>query len=110
VPPLCSRGSVVVVAAPGDYGKPRRALVVQTDPMALSGSVVVCLITSAVCDAEFRVTVEPTPHNGLERTSQVMVDKLIAIPRHKLSGTKGTLDSADMRRVDRVLTWVLGLA
>ena len=41
------RGDVVTVAAAGDYGKPRPAVVVQTDALpAAHASVVVCQMTS----------------------------------------------------------------
>src|SRR5215469_3317058 len=69
------RGDVVTVAAAGDYGKPRPAVVVQTDALPLGhASVVVCQMTSDGDDApDFRVLVEPTPErcfgfrNGIGR-------------------------------------------
>src|SRR5215467_10484352 len=67
------RGDVVTVAAGGDYGKPRPAVIVQTDAFPAShASVVVCQLTSELVDApDFRVSVDPTPENGLRVTSQV---------------------------------------
>ena len=61
------RGDVVTVAAAGDYGKPRPAVIVQTDAFPAShASVVVCQMTSECSDApDFRVTVDPTATNGL---------------------------------------------
>jgi mRNA interferase MazF len=52
------RGDVVTVAAAGDYGKPRPAVIVQTDALpAAHASVVVCQMTSEWSDApDFRVT------------------------------------------------------
>ncbi len=72
------RGDIVTVAATGDDGKPRPAVVVQTDLLNdTHASVVVCLITSSLVDAPLlRLTVEPSERNGLRRRSQVMVDKL----------------------------------
>lgn len=52
------RGDLVTVAA-GDYGKPRAAVIVQTDAFPENdASVVVCQLTSELADApDFRVTV-----------------------------------------------------
>src|SRR6059036_3169805 len=68
------RGDVVVVAAAGDYGKPRPAVIVQTDAFPdTHASVIVCQMTSDIVDAPaFRVTVEPNAENGLRVRSQVM--------------------------------------
>ena len=51
------RGDVVTVAPSGNYGKPRPAVIVQTDALpAKHGSVVVCQMTSECSDApDFRV-------------------------------------------------------
>ena len=47
------RGDVVTVAAAGDYGKPRPAVIVQTDALpAEHASVVVCQMTSEGDDAQ----------------------------------------------------------
>ena len=55
------RGDVVTIAAAGDYGEPRPAIIVQTDALPENhASVVVCQLTSEVADApDFRVTIEP---------------------------------------------------
>src|SRR5579864_6248791 len=69
------RGDVVVVAA-GDYGKPRPAVIVQTDALPEDHpSVIVCQMTSVILDTtDFRVRIEPTDENGLRTPSQVMAD------------------------------------
>lgn len=51
------RGEIVVVAAPGDYGKPRPALVIQSDFFIEHPSVTVCFMTSELRDTPlFRFT------------------------------------------------------
>ncbi|MGO9006227.1 MAG: type II toxin-antitoxin system PemK/MazF family toxin [Beijerinckiaceae bacterium] len=57
------RGDVVTVVAAGGYGKPRPAVIVQTDAFSAShASVIVCQMTSELVDApDFRVTIEPSP-------------------------------------------------
>jgi mRNA interferase MazF len=61
------RGDVVTVAASGDYGKPRPAVIVQTNALpAAHASVIVCQMTSDIAEApDFRITIEPTEKNGL---------------------------------------------
>jgi mRNA interferase MazF len=89
------RGDVVICAAPGDYGKPRPAVVVQSDLFnATRSSIAVCLITSHLEDAPlFRIPVPAGRTTGLKVPSQVMVDKIIAIPRTKIAVRTGSLGS-----------------
>ena len=65
------RSDMVVVAAAGDYGKPRPAVIVQTDAFPETrGSVVICQMTSDVVDdPDFRVTIEPNAASGLRTRS-----------------------------------------
>ncbi len=106
------RGDLVTVAAAGDYGKPRPAVIVQTDAFPDShASVVVCQLTSELADApDFRVTVEPTPENGLRVTSQVMADKPVTLRRERIGQTIGRLGDRDMARLGIALAFVMGLA
>jgi mRNA interferase MazF len=106
------RGDVVTIAAAGDYGKPRPAIIVQTDALPENhASVVVCQLTSELADApDFRVTIEPEPENGLRLTSQVMVDKPVTIRRERIWRKIGHLDNQDMARLGIALAFVLGLA
>ncbi|MGH9810108.1 MAG: type II toxin-antitoxin system PemK/MazF family toxin [Terriglobia bacterium] len=106
------RGDVVTVAAAGDYGKPRPAVIVQTDAFPKNhASVVVCQLTSELADApDFRVTIDPSPENGLRRTSQVMADKPVTIRRERIGQKIGRLGNQDMARLGAALAFVLGLA
>jgi mRNA interferase MazF len=106
------RGDVVTVAATGDYGKPRPAVIVQTDALpAEHTSVVVCQMTSELSDApDFRVTIEPTQENGLRARSQVMADKLVTIRRERIGPQIGHLDEKDVARLNIALAFVMGLA
>ena len=106
---MTQRGDLVTVALPGAYGKPRAALIIQSDLLTGLGSVLVCPITSDLRDAVFRVTLEPSMTNGLQTISQVMVDKTAPIPRAKVSETIGSLDAERMRAVERALMLVTGL-
>jgi mRNA interferase MazF len=103
------RGDLVTVSLQGDYGKPRPALVVQSNLLTDLESIVICPITSAIRDAAFRVTIEPDNANGLRLLSQVMVDKPSTVPRLKVSAPIGRLDDERMKAVDRALLLVTGL-
>ena len=100
----------MTIAVGGDYGKPRPALVVQADPFAALPSVTVLRLTSDTGSEHLiRVTVRPTPENGLRAASQVMIDKAVSIPRDKVGKVFGRLDDATMLVVSRALVAFLGL-
>ena len=103
---------MVLVVVSGDYGKPRPAVVVQSDEMIEFGfsSVVVCPMTTSVTDRpRVRIAVEPNPANGLSQRSEVMVEKLVGLSTAKVRRIIGCLDDAAMAEVNRALFVVLGL-
>jgi mRNA interferase MazF len=106
------RGDVVTVVAAGDYGKPRPAVIVQTDALPPEhASVVVCQMTSDYSDApDFRVTIEPSEKNGLRVRSQVMADKPVTIRRERVGQKIGYLGDKDIARLNIALAFVIGLA
>jgi mRNA interferase MazF len=106
------RGEVVIVAATGDYGKPRPAVIVQTDAFPEAhGSVVICQMTSEIVDApDFRVTVDPNEVNGLRVRSQIMADKPVTVRRQRIGQSIGHLDETDIGRLNIALAFVMGLA
>jgi len=106
------RGDLVAVALQGDLGKPRPALVVQSDFFNdTHPSVTLMPVTSEIRSAPlFRVTVEPSEANGLRKVSQVMVDKLISVRRDKLSAPFGRLEDEALLRINRALAVWVGLA
>jgi mRNA interferase MazF len=106
------RGDVVAVAAAGDYGKPRPAVVVQSDAFPEShASVIVCQMTSELVDAPaFRVTLDPSATNGLRVRSQVMADKPVTIRRARIGRHLGRLGAEEISRLNTALAFVMGLA
>ncbi len=106
------RGDVVIVAAAGDYGKPRPAVIVETDAFPEAhASVVVCQMTSEIVDApDFRVTIDPNAQNGLRVQSQVMVDKPVAVRRERVGQLIGRLNGEEIGRLNIALAFVMGLA
>jgi len=105
------RGDLVTVALQGDYGKPRPALVIQSDLFAEHPSVTVLPVTSDLRETPlFRIPVEPAPGNGLQRRSQIMVDKAMTVSGEKIGNPFGCLGDAEMLSVTRALALFLGFA
>jgi mRNA interferase MazF len=105
------RGDIVTVAVAGDYGKPRPAVIVQSDTLRNTDSVLVCLVTSVQRDTPLiRLAVEPLPANGLHIPSQIMIDKIVAIPRAKCGKVIGRLDAGSMVTLNGMISFILGLA
>jgi mRNA interferase MazF len=91
------------VAARGAYtGKPRPALVVQSDLFnPTHASVTLCPITSDCVDAPlFRLTLAPGPRTGLKTVSQVMIDKIVSVPRGAVRAEIGHCDAGELEAVD----------
>jgi len=96
---------------PGDFGKPRPALVIQSDLFEMTATVTVLLLSSTLADAPLiRLTVRPTPENGLLRPSQVQVDKAVSVKRERIGAAIGRLDDETMLAVTRSLALFLGIA
>jgi len=98
------RGDLVSVAVSGDFGKPRPAVVIQSDRFDGTGTVTVLLISASLVDAPLiRLTIEPSSENGLQKVSQVMIDKAMSVKRDKLGPVFGHLDAGTMLSVTRAL-------
>lgn len=105
------RGTLVTVALQGDYGKPRPAVVIQSDLFDEHPSVTVLPLTTELRDTPlFRIDVEPSPDNGLQKRSQIMIDKIHTVPRSKLGSMLGKLSDDEQIAVNRSLMLFLGLA
>jgi len=105
------RGDLVTIALSGDFGKPRPALIVQSDHFSGTGSVAVLLLSSTLVEAPLiRLDVAPMPENGLQRHSQIMVDKPMTVKRERVGETFGHLDDSAMVAVNRALAVFLGFA
>ena len=106
------RGEIWTVAGSGYAGKPRPALVIQSDLFQLLPSVTVCLITSDLTNAEdvLRIPVTPTSTNGLRGPSMVCIDKIATIPTNRVGTQAGTLETETLAEVDQALIVFLGFA
>lgn len=105
------RGDLVTIVLKGNYGKPRPALVIQSDFFSDHPSVTILPVTSELRQAPlFRIEVEPLPASGLKKTSQVMVDKVQTVPSEKVGQVFGRLEDATMVSINRALALWLGFA
>ena len=88
------RGDVVIVAATGVYGKPRAAVIVQTDAFPEThASVVICQMTSEI--ATFA-------------SQSIQVRKTVR--RARIRQFIGRLDDRDIGRLNIAVAFVMGLA
>ena len=107
---MMNRGDLVRVALPGDYGKPRPAVIIQSDIFGELPSVTVLPLTSDLRPVpQVRITVEPDASNGLRARSQIMVDKANTLSRNKVGAAIGKLAPGDLAAVNRALLVFLGL-
>jgi len=104
------RGDIVTVVQPGTYGKPRPALVIQSDLFHVHPSVTVLPMTSDLRDAPlFRLRVAPSEENGLTSVSEVMIDKITTLPREKAKEVFGRLENERLHEAERLLAVWLGI-
>ena len=106
------RGEIWSVAARGAYtGKPRPAVIVQDNRFDATASVTICaLSTDPTAAPLIRLPVTADQLNGLDRPSQLMVDKLTTVPRTSLGERIGRLGDEDITRLDRAIVVFLGVA
>ncbi len=104
------RGDLVTIALQGDYGKPRPALIVQSDLFSEHPSVTVLPVTGELRAAPlFRIRLLPTATNGLQKPSEVMVDKAQSIPRERMGAPFGRVSDEEMLAVSRSLALFMGV-
>lgn len=104
------RGDLVTIAMQGDYAKPRPALVIQSDQFLEHASVTLLPVTSTIVAAPLlRITVEPSQRNGLQKASQVMIDKALTVRRDKVGAVFGHIEPDTLIEVERCLAVFLGI-
>ncbi|CCG39495.1 MULTISPECIES: type II toxin-antitoxin system PemK/MazF family toxin [Xanthomonas] len=105
------RGDFVTIAMQGDFGKPRPALVIQADQFDAHTTVTVLPVTSTLVAAPLlRITIHPSTDNGLQKPSQVMVDKAMTVKRDKVGRAFGRVDADALVEIERCLAVFLGIA
>jgi mRNA interferase MazF len=102
------RGDIVAVSLPGDDGKPRPALVIQSDLFDEHPSLTVLPITSHLVDAPL-LRIGIGSESGLEVPSQIQIDKAQTPRRTRVGAVIGRADEETLRAVNRALAVFLGL-
>lgn len=105
------RGDIVTVAISGDFGKPRPAVIVQSETLTrYSTSFIICQMTSVLTDLpQFRMTIDPSEGNGLRSRSQIMVDRPTTVRKDRVGQKIGSLSVSDINRLNKVLLSAFGL-
>lgn len=105
------RGDIVVCSLSGDYGKPRPAVIVQSDYFnPTHASITVCPITTHLCKTPlFRLTLIPSEQNGLKHESQIMVDKISTLSREKIKQKIGLLTVEQINDLNQAIKLWLNL-
>lgn len=105
------RGEIWTVSGGSDYtGKPRPAVIVQSDQFELTASVTLCPLTTWLQLSPLaRPLVTPDATNGLLQPSRVMVDKISTVSRHRVGSPIGHLADEDIANVDHALAEFLKL-
>ena len=105
------RGEIWTISGAGYAGKPRPAVIVQSDQFDATASITVCSFTTNPAEAPLaRLLVEPTEQNGLRAMSRLMVDKITTVSKDRLGERIGRLEDADMVRLNQAIMVFLGLA
>jgi mRNA interferase MazF len=104
------RGDIVLCVIAGDYGKPRPAMVVQSDLFnEAHPSVTLLPITSHLLDTPlFRIPLKASKVNGLKLPSQVMVDKITAVRRDRIRERIGKVSPTMLAKIEESLLRFLG--
>lgn len=106
-----TRGDFVTIALQGEFGKPRPALIIQANQFDQHATVAVLPVTSSLVAAPLlRTTLQPSAENGLQKPSQVMVDKAMTVKRDKVGPVFGRIDADALVEVERCLAMFLGIA
>jgi len=105
------RGDLVTIVLPGADGKPRPAMIIQSDLFIEHPSVTILPVTSELRHLPlFRIAVKPDTNNGLSKISEIMIDKMQTVPRDKIGCVFGHLSDETMLTVNRALAVFIGIA
>lgn len=104
------RGDIVLCVIAGDYGKPRLALVIQSDLFnATHPSVTLLPVTSHLIDTPlFRIPIKASKASGLNQSSQIMIDKITAVRRDRIRERIGKISPTMLSHIEDSLQRFLG--
>src|SRR3954470_17378667 len=105
------RGEVWTLSGRSFYaGKPRPAVIVQSDLYDVLESVTLCGLTSTSSPSPIsRPLIQPRRENGLLSPSRAMIDKVTTVPSQRLGKRVGRLSKQEMAQIEAALVVFLGL-
>ena len=105
------RGDIVRIL-PGVPGKkPRRGVIIQSDSLSDAENVLACPIVKGSPGAPiYRMTITPKEPASPGLAQEIVVDKVMTVPRARCESVVGRLAPSDMAAVNRLLALVFGLA
>lgn len=99
-----------MTAPPGEFGKPRPAIVMQAEISLVQATVTYIPITSDLgWLPRTRVRIEPLEENGLRVPSEAMVDIIQTSSVRRVGRVIGRVNDATMQAVETALMVHLGL-
>jgi mRNA interferase MazF len=102
------RGMVVLVRLPGDKARP--AVVLRSDALArLPYVTVVAFTTTVLAEPDLRLLVAPTPENGFQQPSFVMVEWPQTIRAERMGEIVGRLDPVTLEGITGRVAVVQGI-
>ena len=102
------RGEIWTLQDDGYASKARPVAIIQGELGDAFDSVVLCLFTTFDSSKiETRVSIEPTPTNGLKKLSYVMTDKIVTVARSELGTCMGFLTNAQMHEIAKQIAKLL---
>jgi len=102
-------GELWTAVLAGDNGKPRPVADTPIRPPSVSPQCRFCPLSGSLRDFDFRIVIEPSPDNGLSKLSQVMVDRIIGVPRTRLRTHIGQLEAWELTAVQEALLLITGI-
>jgi mRNA interferase MazF len=108
-----NRGEIWTVAGGVYAAKARPAVIVQDDLFDATSSVIVAPMTSVLLDAplmRIRIGGGDGRLSGLDRDSDVMIDRLTTVRRSNVHARVGRLTAEQLVEIERAMMAFLGLA
>ncbi|MDR6816756.1 mRNA interferase MazF [Neorhizobium sp. 2083] len=102
---------MVTAAFQGDLGKPRPAVILHAEEFIEHHvTLLLCPLTTFLADSpSFRPTITPSTDNGLQTTSQIMVDKMTHLRKSAIRQIIGHLSDDEMQRLETAVITITGL-
>ena len=103
------KGDIVTIAMQGDYGKPRPAVVFQSEQLVTDSILLIPFTTYLIEESKIRILIKPNKNNGLQKTSQTMTEKITAIKKDKVGEVIGRLEPDEVKQIEQALLLILDI-